>query len=430
MSFLYFAYGSNLWPPQMRSRCPSAAAVGTAAIEGWRLVYDKPSSDGSAKLNIRRDPTGRVEGMVYQIEDGERQALDEAEPLYTPIEIDLDGAPAITYHYQGEPTYAAPYDWYVAVARLGAASLGLDEEPFRVDPAPDPIAPGLRPWTADDLGTVQRILSDGLVESGDRYYIHPGDFAWWIYHDDPRHPDHFSTWVQGDAGFITIDSLSPCEINVFTRPGIDRMPLVRWAQRRLGGEGDVGWVSDADVEMTEALESDGYRPVQTYRTYRWDLTGDIPTPETPPGWSLRPVAGEDEANTRRAASHAAFESTMPSAMHLERYLRFMRSPVYVPDRDLVAVSPEGRVGSFMIWWGDGSGLAQIEPFGTHPDFQRHGIGRALIYHGLARMRDTGMHTARVVTDGSRDATAFYEDVGFGGTATLRWWRKLYRAANG
>lgn len=424
MSFLYFAYGSNLWPPQMRSRCPSATAVGTAAIEGWRLVYDKPSTDGSAKLNIRPDPTGRVEGMVYQIEDDEREALDRAEPLYTPTEVDVGEYPALTYHYEGEPTDATPYDWYVAVARLGAASLGLDEEPFRVDPTPDPIAPGLRPWTPDDMGLIQGILSDGLADAGDRYYIHPGDFAWWIYHDDPRHPDHLSTWVQGDSGFITIDSLSPCEVNVFTRPGIDRMPLVRWAQRRLGDEGDVGWVSEADIGMTGALESDGYRPVHTHRSYRWDLTGDIPTPEIPPGWSLRPVAGEDEANARRAASHAAFESTMPSAMHLERYLRFMRSPVYVPDRDLVAVSPDGRVASFMIWWGDDSGHAQIEPFGTHPDFQRQGIGRALIYHGLARMKAARMHTARVVTDESRDGPSFYEGVGFGDAATLRWWRRV------
>jgi len=414
----------------MRSRCPSATAVGTGVIEGWRLTYDKPSTDGSAKLNIRPDPTGRVEGMVYQIEDGERQALDQAEPLYTPIEVGINGTPTLTYHYQGEPIDAPPYDWYVSVARLGAASLGLDEEPFRVDSAPDPIAPGLRPWTPDDMGIVQQILSDGLADSGGRYYVHPGDFAWWMYHDDPRHPDHFSTWVHGDSGFITIDSLSPCEINVFSRPGIDRMPLVRWAQRRLGDDGDVGWVSDADVEMTQALESDGYRPVQTYRSYRWDLTGDIPAPETQPGWSLRPVAGEDEANARRAASHAAFESSMPSAMHLERYLRFMRSPVYMPDRDLVAVSPEGRVVSFMIWWGDATGLAQIEPFGTHPDFQRQGIGRALIYHGLAQMKEVGMHTARVVTDGAREATTFYEAVGFSDAATLRWWRKLYRAANG
>lgn len=414
----------------MRSRCPSATPVGTAAITGWRLVYDKPSTDGSAKLNIRPDPTGRVEGMVYQIEDDERDALDRAEPRYTPIEVDIGGDPIFTYHYQGEPTDAPPYDWYVAVARLGAASLGLDEAPFGVDSEPDPIAPGLRPWTSDDMDLVQGILSDGLADPGDRYYIHPGDFAWWIHHDDPRHPDHFSTWVQGDLGFVTIDSMDPCEINVFTRSGIDRMPLVRWAQRRLGNEGDVGWVSDVDTELTRALERDGYRAVYSYRSYRWDLTGGIPTPVIPPGWCLRPVAGEDEANTRRAASHAAFESTMPSAMHLERYLRFMRSPAYVPDRDLVAVSPEGRIASFMIWWGDDSGLVQIEPFGTHPDFQRQGIGRALIYHGLARMKAAGMHTARVVTDESRDGPAFYESVGFSDGATLRWWRKLYRAANG
>ena len=35
-------------------------------------------------------------------------------------------------------------------------------------------------------------------------------------------------------GFVTVDSLAPNEVNVFTPPGVDRMPLIRWAQRRLG----------------------------------------------------------------------------------------------------------------------------------------------------------------------------------------------------
>jgi ribosomal protein S18 acetylase RimI-like enzyme len=113
---------------------------------------------------------------------------------------------------------------------------------------------------------------------------------------------------------------------------------------------------------------------------------------------------------------------MGDAMHLERYLRFMRSPRYEAERDLVAVSPDGRVGSFMIWWGDPSGVAQIEPFGTHPDFQRQGIGKSLMYFGLRRMRDAGYHKVRVLTDEPREATAFYEGVGFSDVGRLRWWK--------
>ena len=78
-TFRYFAYGSNLWTPRMVERCPSARVVEVAHLVGWRRVYDKPSIDGSAKLNLRPDPEGLVPGVVYDIEHAERERLDAAE---------------------------------------------------------------------------------------------------------------------------------------------------------------------------------------------------------------------------------------------------------------------------------------------------------------------------------------------------------------
>jgi predicted N-acetyltransferase YhbS len=420
LSFRYFAYGSNLWTPQIRSRCPSATPLGTASLEGWRLLYDKPSTDGSAKLNIRPDPDGTVEGVVYRVDDGDRARLDEAEPRYTPKCVEVAGEPTLTYCYEGEAASAPPYDWYVAMARLGAASHGVDDRVLAVDTVPDALAPGLRPGTLDDIGWIRSLLSEGLKATTDRYYIHPGDYEWWVHHDDPRYHDHLSTWIQGDLGFVTIDSRPPREIGVFTRTEVDRLPLLRWAQRRLGGRGTIGWVDDADRTLIPALQAEGFQPADSNPWFRWDLTRPLPPAELPGGWGLRPVAGEEEANARRAASHAAFGSTMPPAIHLQRYLGFMRSPAYVPDHDLIAVSPEGTVAAFMMWWADDSGVAQIEPLGTHPHFQRRGIGRALVYHGLSEMKAAGMHTARVVTD---TAGAFYRQVGFEPAGRLRWWQQ-------
>ena len=115
---------------------------------------------------------------------------------------------------------------------------------------------------------------------------------------------------------------------------------------------------------------------------------------------------------------------MPEAMHLERYLRFMRLPVYESERDLVAVAPDGTISAFMIWWPDQSGIAQIEPFGTHTKFHRQGIGRSLMYFGLRRMQQAGITAIRVGTGEERlDATAFYEGVGFEVVGRLRWWQK-------
>lgn len=423
MSFRYFAYGSNLWPPQMRSRCPSAKVVGTTSLAGWTPVYDKPSMDGSAKLNIRPDPEGSVDGVLYELEDGERQALDQAEPAYTPIRVELDG-PVLTYAFEHEPFGGRPYDWYVATVMAGARHHGLDPAALAVDTSPDPVAPGVRPASVSDLGLIQDILSEGLSSDSDRYYVHPGDVSWWIHHDDPRHVDHFSMWIQGDSAFVVVDVLDPPEISVFARPGVDRIPLIEWSQRRLDSAGEVGWVSDSDRELVEALRSGGYRPVYSYRCYHWDLSGRLPAPELPKGWEIRAVSGEAEADNRLAAAHAAFQSTMSSEMHLQRYLDFMRSPMYVPERDLVAVAPDGTFAAFMIWWADErSGIAEIEPFGTHPRFQRQGIGRALLHHGLGEMRKAGALLARVCTEHGSSANQFYQACGFGNARPLRWWKR-------
>ena len=130
MTFRYFAYGSNMWPPRMRARCPSARIVGTAVLPGWRAVYDKPSVDGSAKLNIRTHTTDSVQGVIYEIGDRERELLDSAEPEYSP----LDTPVGLVYAYGGEAATVLPADWYVAIVEAGAHAHGLSP----------PGAPGTR----------------------------------------------------------------------------------------------------------------------------------------------------------------------------------------------------------------------------------------------------------------------------------------------
>mgnify|MGYP001815030179 CR=1 FL=1 len=122
MSFRYFAYGSNMWTPRMRQRCPSARLVGTAALVGWRATYDKPSVDGSAKLNIRPQAGGSAPGVIYEIEDHERAQLDAAEPRYTPIETHL----GLTSAYEGVPATVPPAEWYVDLVEAGARAHGLE----------------------------------------------------------------------------------------------------------------------------------------------------------------------------------------------------------------------------------------------------------------------------------------------------------------
>jgi GNAT superfamily N-acetyltransferase len=416
----------------MLSRCSSAVALGRVSLEGWSAVYDKPSRDGSSKLNIIPDAGQTVLGVVYDVDEEERSDLDRAEHLYEPLEVTVRtvsgrSVQALTYRWVGPAHGGPPYDWYVAMAQAGAAHHGLPASYYSnhlgVQSAADPIAAGIEPVSGDDLARMQDVLSEAVAAQGTRYSIHPGDLAWWIHRADPRHADQISYWMQEDDAVLMVDA-GKSEMAAFARPGVSPIPLIDWGQRRLEGRGTLGWVSDDDSELVDHLHSDGYEPVDVDHRYEWDLVyKPIPEPSVEGGWILRAVQGKHEVDARRRAAHAAFQSTMDPKVNLDRYSRFARSPVYEVDRDLVAVAPDGTIAAFMIWWPDRSGVAQIEPFGTHPDYQRLGVGRALIHFALHEMRKAGMSVARVMTRERKDSKSFYSGVGFDHVGTLRWWQR-------
>lgn len=275
----------------------------------------------------------------------------------------------------------------------------------------------------DGLRRMQVVLSAAIAAVGSRYIIHPGDLAWWIHHVDPRKSGD-SYWLWEDRGFVALEA-DENRFNAFTIPGEHIEPLIEWGQARLGGRASVEYVSSADTELEGLLEGSGYRVEPDEMTlFLRDLEG-APLSHTrlPAGWEMRPLLGEIEADARRRASHGAFQSRMDPDAHLDRYLRLMRSPVYDRERDLVVVSPQGRVASFLVWWPDPSGIAQLEPVGTDPEFQRQGFGKALMEYAFARMAAAGMSRVRVVTDDYRkDAMAFYPAAGFSPSVKLRSWK--------
>jgi mycothiol synthase len=55
----------------------------------------------------------------------------------------------------------------------------------------------------------------------------------------------------------------------------------------------------------------------------------------------------------------------------------------------------------------------FEPVGTHPDFLRKGLGRAVMLEGLRRLQQSGMRQAIVSTyEDNQAAIKLYESTGF------------------
>jgi gamma-glutamylcyclotransferase (GGCT)/AIG2-like uncharacterized protein YtfP len=77
---LYFAYGSNLDPEQMRARCPGHHVVGMASLQDYRLAFPLFSSDwGGGVAGLVRAHGEKVWGIVYELTDADLAALDDYE---------------------------------------------------------------------------------------------------------------------------------------------------------------------------------------------------------------------------------------------------------------------------------------------------------------------------------------------------------------
>lgn len=149
MTFLYFAYGSNLLTEWLRDRCPSAKPIGIAIATNHKLVFEKRSIDKSGKATLVCSVGTHTPGVVFEIAESERGLLDEAEGFRHDKPLDparygrddnfqihivaTDSIVAATTYLANEPEDGLkPYDWYLALVIAGAVQHGLDSEQVKM----------------------------------------------------------------------------------------------------------------------------------------------------------------------------------------------------------------------------------------------------------------------------------------------------------
>ena len=190
---------------------------------------------------------------------------------------------------------------------------------------------------------------------------------------------------------------------------------------RAGQSARLGDLERAGFTRQDTLPVDPWAQVLLARP------GEAPVAPAPlpPGFTIRPLAGAGEAGACAALHRAAFGSPNMTAAWRARILQ---RPEYIPELDLVVVAPEGRLAAYCLcWWAaqgpDGPPAGQVEPLAVHPDFQRQGLGRALLAEEFRRLQARGAVSILVETDDYRDAAfAIYEATGFRLAQRLAVWR--------
>lgn len=276
-----------------------------------------------------------------------------------------------------------------------------------------------------DLYAMLDLLSAGAKANNGAHYVHRGDLQWWLFYTDTPEEIWRKTirlWFE-DNCLLGWASLAEPEqaFDVFVAPHMRGSSLeadmLAWAAENMSSLETIQnmWVAEEDEIRIRWMEENGFTRDQHQTVYfRRSLSGPLQGPPLPEGYSIRSSRGEEDARLRAACSHAAFGSTMPFEQYWLRTLRLTQSPVYVPEHELFVIAPNGQVASYCIIWTDEqTKVGHFEPVGTHPDFQRKGLGRCLLFDAFRRLKAEGMNEADLCTNHDNlPAVGLYESVGF------------------
>ena len=298
--------------------------------------------------------------------------------------------------YESEADLAPIVDMLNACEAVDQHDEGISIEELRSEftsPGLD-VARDIRLWYAAD---------DALVGFGQLWIPAEGDvadgFLWFKVHPDSR-----------DVGIEN-------EIILW---GEERM-------REVGRErGKPAVLRAGSRENDEARVALFERHAMTVARYFWrmgrPLQDPIPEPQLPEGYTLSYVHGHEDVEPWIAAFNQSFiDHYNHHDMVARDRLHRMSDPHYVAEQDLVAIAPDGSVAAF-CWCSinpienqrSGRSEGWINILGTRRGHRNIGLGRAMLYAGLHRLKADGVETALLGVDGANPtgATRLYESAGF------------------
>ncbi len=139
---------------------------------------------------------------------------------------------------------------------------------------------------------------------------------------------------------------------------------------------------------------------------------EVEEPVLPAGFRFRTA---EEAGPA-AAFQAHVDAWAPSTYSAEAYQGVRQTATYRGDLHILVQAPDGTMASSTIMWLDEANkTAEFEPVGTHPNYRRQGLGRAMLLHGMQLARAAGAAHMTVVclgAPGHPRARGLYYSVGF------------------
>ncbi len=277
---------------------------------------------------------------------------------------------------------------------------------------------------------MRALLSAGLTAGNACVYVHPGDLNWWTHYppDATFNRTAIRLWEHnGELLAWSMVAAADASMEVFVHPTIfatlehaaifdEATAMAEQAAQAAAATSLYSICVATEDAVTRALYArHGFEPSSNHDVhFNRALTAPDPVLVLPAGFVLRDARDEIGFRGRAQATHGAFGITRDWEPYWQKNLAFFHSAVYDGAHNLVAVAPDGRgAAACTIWLDPISRVGLFEPVGTHPDFQKMGLGKAVLNEGLRRMHAAGMTTAIVSTPRDNAAAiALYQSVGF------------------
>jgi mycothiol synthase len=172
-------------------------------------------------------------------------------------------------------------------------------------------------------------------------------------------------------------------------------PQYRWIEDAMLAWVETTWANKKESVATYAYVHDtlrqhvltrrGYTDAgESGRMYTYDLACRYPVGALPAGFRIATLAEDHNLESHIAAVRSAFgRSTLNRAWFDSK----ITAPTYAPKWDLAVISPEGEHVAFCLAWLDERNrVAEIDPIGTRPEYQRRGLAKALVAECFRRLR--------------------------------------------
>jgi ribosomal protein S18 acetylase RimI-like enzyme len=226
-----------------------------------------------------------------------------------------------------------------------------------------------------DLADVAALIASARAGGGT---WHPGGIQWWLRELGREALEaHVIDGAGGLNGFVLLDGEYVIAV---TADPARWLEVVAWAEGRLaeiGLDAIETTVVDRDPFHVQLLRR-GYLPKTTEGELMLDLDAEPAAAPLPTGFTFASlVAVTDDAYIE--LHRASWSDKRPSPYRPELHAAVRRMPGFLPELVTIALAPDGTPAASCIGWlDDRSKTLEIEPLGTHPEYRRLGLARAVV----------------------------------------------------